>query len=106
MKTASVAELKARLSAYIKESEAGPVVITRKGRPVALLLTVEDEDEMERLILAHSPRFRAILERAHREIEEHGGIPHDQFWEEVERERQKPPKKPPRKSASRAEKAK
>ena len=32
MKIASVADIKARLSAYLKESEQGPVVVTRNGR--------------------------------------------------------------------------
>ena len=38
MKIASVADVKARLSAYLKESEAGPVVVTRNGKAVAVLL--------------------------------------------------------------------
>ena len=35
MKIASVAEVKARLSAYLRASEEGPVVVTRNGKPVA-----------------------------------------------------------------------
>ena len=83
MKIASVADVKARLSAYLKESEAGPVVVTRNGKAVAVLLAVSDEDDLERLILAHSPKFQAILDKSRRQIEETGGIPHDVFWREV-----------------------
>src|SRR5947208_3997846 len=83
MKIASVADVKARLSAYLKESAAGPVIVTRNGKAVAVLLAVTDEDELERLLLAHSPKFQALLERSRRQIEETGGIPHDQFWSEV-----------------------
>ncbi len=83
MKIASVADVKARLSAYLKESESGPVVVTRNGRAVAVLLSISDEDELERLILAHSPKFRALLDHSRRQIEESGGIPHEQFWREV-----------------------
>src|SRR2546425_12608623 len=86
MKTASVAEVKARLSAYLKESQDGPIVVTRNGRPVAVLLAVTDEDELERLVLAHSPKFQALLDKSRRQIEETGGIPHDVFWREVEAE--------------------
>ena len=86
MKIASVADVKARLSAYLKESEAGPVVVTRNGKAVAVLLAVSDEDELERLLLAHSPKFQAILENSRRQIEETGGIPHEQFWREVKAE--------------------
>jgi prevent-host-death family protein len=84
MKIASVADVKARFSAYLKESEAGPIIITRNGKPTAVLLNVDDEDEIERLILAHSPKFRAILQAARQEIAETGGIPHDEFWRQVD----------------------
>jgi prevent-host-death family protein len=84
MKIASVADVKARLSAYLKESQNGPVVVTRNGKAVAVLLSVADDDELERLVLAHSPKFQALLDRSRRQIEETGGIPHDVFWREVE----------------------
>src|SRR5437660_3926257 len=86
MKMVSAADVKARLSAYLKESQEGPVIVTRNGKPVAVLLAVTDEDELERLVLAHSPKFRAILDKSRRQIEETGGIPHDVFWREVEAE--------------------
>jgi prevent-host-death family protein len=86
MKIAPVADIKAHLSAYLKESEKGPVVITKNGKPVAVLLGVTDEDEIERLILAYSPKFREILDRGRQQIQETGGIAHDDFWREVESE--------------------
>src|SRR5947209_6805038 len=86
MKIASVADVKARLSAYLKESQEGPVIVTRNGKAVAVLLAVTDEDELERLVLAHSPKFQALLDKSRRQIEETGGIPHDVFWREVEAE--------------------
>jgi prevent-host-death family protein len=86
MKIASVADVKARLSAYLRESQEGPVIVTRNGKPVAVLLAVTDEDELERLLLAHSPKFQAILDKSRRQIEETGGIPHEEFWRQVEAE--------------------
>src|SRR5438874_1850812 len=83
MKIASVAAIKARLSAYLRESQEGPVVVTRNGKAVAVLLAVTDEDELERLVLAYSPKFQALLDRSRRQIEATGGIPHDVFWREV-----------------------
>ena len=90
MKIASVAAIKARLSAYLKESEQGPVVVTRNGKAVAVLLAVTDDDELERLVLAHSPKFQALLDKSRRQIEETGGIPHEQFWREVKARARKP----------------
>src|SRR5206468_12836407 len=93
MKIASVADIKAHLSAYLKESEQGPIVVTRNGKAVAVLLAVTDDDELERLVLAHSPKFQALLDKSRRQIEETGGIPHEQFWREVKAERRKPASK-------------
>jgi prevent-host-death family protein len=84
MRIAPVAEIKARFSAYLRESAEGPIVVTRNGRPVAVLLSVEDEDELERLVLAYSPKFRQILEAGRIQIRKDGGIRHEDFWEEVE----------------------
>jgi prevent-host-death family protein len=84
MKIASVAEVKAHLSAYLKESEQGPVIVTRNGKPVAVLLAVGDEEELERLVLAYSPRFQSVLEAARQQIREGKGIPHEEFWQDVE----------------------
>src|SRR6266853_6880697 len=84
MKIASVADVKARLSSYLKASVTGPVVVTRNGKAVAVLLGVEDDDELERLLLAHSRKLRAILDAADRRIEEGAGIGHDEFWKKVE----------------------
>ncbi len=84
MKIASVAEVKARLSSYLKASAAGPVVVTRNGKAVAVLLGVEDDEELERLLLAHSRKLGAILDAADRRIEEGAGIGHDELWQQVE----------------------
>jgi prevent-host-death family protein len=86
MKIASVADVKANFSSYVKESEEGAVVITRNGKPVAVLLGVQDDDEVERLILSRSRKLRAILDAAHQRIRAGEGIPHDEFWKQVEAE--------------------
>jgi len=44
------------------------------------------EEELERFLLAHHPEFLRILEEGERNIRETGGIPHVQFWAEVEQE--------------------
>lgn len=84
MKTATVADMKARLPAYLKQSLEEPVVVTRNGKAVAVLLAVADDEEAERLALAHSPKFQALIEKSRRQIEKSGGIPHDVFWRRVE----------------------
>ena len=58
MKIASVAEVKARLSSFLNATAEGPVVVTRNGKAVAVLLGVEDDEELEGLLLAHSRKLR------------------------------------------------
>jgi len=85
MKMASVADVNTHFITYLKQCEQGPVVILDNNRPVAVLVTVgEDEEELERLILAHTPKFRRLLEDAKARIRQTGGIEHDAFWNLVE----------------------
>ena len=86
MKIAPVADVKARFSSYLKSSAEGPIVVTRHGKPVAVLLSIEDESELERLVLAYTPRFRGILEAARQQIRDTGGVRHEEFWQEMEAE--------------------
>jgi prevent-host-death family protein len=93
MKIASVAEIKSQFSAFVKASEAGPVVVTRNGRPVAVIVGVHDKDEIEHLLMAYSPRLRAILEASRKQIREGDVLGHDEFWAEVEASRASKPRR-------------
>jgi prevent-host-death family protein len=86
MKIASVADVKARFSAYLKKSENGPVIVTRNGRPVAVLLAMQDEDDIERLALAYSPWFQAILEKSRQQIRKGEWLNEKDFWRELDAE--------------------
>ncbi len=84
MKVASVGEIKTRFSAFLKASEAGPVVVTRNGKPVAVIVGVQDEDEVEQLLMAYSPRLQAIVEASRKQIREGDVLSHEEIWAEVE----------------------
>jgi len=79
-------QVAADFAGYVKAAKQGPVVVTRKGRPVAVLLGSESEDDVERLLMGHSPELQSILEAARKRFREGRGIPHDTFWKEVEAE--------------------
>jgi prevent-host-death family protein len=83
VKIASVAEIKAQFSAFLKASEGGPVVVTRNGKPVAVIVGVQDEDEIERLLMAYSPRLQAILEMSRKQVRERDVLGHEEFWSQV-----------------------
>ena len=87
MKTASAAKIAARFNEYLEASRQQPVLITRNGKPVAVLLAVQDKAEAEQLASGRLRSLRSIFEEAHEQLEKEGGIPHDQFWREVEQSR-------------------
>jgi prevent-host-death family protein len=93
VKTASAAKIAAQFNDYLKASREQPVLITRNGKPVAMLLAVQDKAEAEQLAVSRSRSLRTIFEEAHEQIQKGGGIPHDQFWREVEQSRRA--KRPP-----------
>lgn len=66
MKVASVAELKARLSDYVERCRHEAVVVTKHGHPRAALVPLEDEDDLERFLLARNPTFLQLLARSAR----------------------------------------
>ena len=89
MRIAPLADVKARLSAYLDECGAeGPVVITRNGKAAAVLLVPFDDDDLERLMLGRSPRFQALLNRSRQSIKEGKGLSEEAFWEAVRKRAQ------------------
>ena len=86
MKIAPVVEVKAKLSAYLDSCrDEGPVIITRNGKPIAILLTPHDEEDLERLAMAYSPQFQAILEKSRQSLKGGKGLEWDEFWAEAEK---------------------
>ena len=91
MRIAPLADVKARLSAYLDEAEAkGPIVITRNGKAVAVLLAPVDDDDLERLLVARSPRFQALLSKSRRSIQSGKGLSRNDFWKAVKLRQSKP----------------
>jgi prevent-host-death family protein len=74
MKIAPLAEVKDRFSAYIDESRNAPIVVTRNGKPVAMIIGIEDEDDLDALLLVHNPRFVQLLEEARQRVRSTGGV--------------------------------
>ena len=84
-----LAELKAKLSAYLDErGTEGPIVITRNGKTAAVLLVPSDDDDLERLLLGRSPRFQALLDSSRRSIEAGEGLSEESFWKAVQQRAQ------------------
>ena len=89
MRIAPLADVKARLSAYLEECGVeGPVVITRNGKPAAVLLVPFDDEDLERLMLERSPRFQALLNRSRTSIQVGKGLSEVAFWKAVRKRAQ------------------
>lgn len=68
MKFANVRELKNKTSAMLKIVERGnTVLVTTHGRPTAMLVPVT-EDDIEDILLAHSPQLRKKIEEGLKDI--------------------------------------
>ncbi len=85
MRIIPLADAKTHLSAYVDQCiEEGPIVITRNGKPAVVMVAPEDAEDLENLVLSRSPRFRAMLEKSRRTIEDGQGLAEDDFWSAVE----------------------
>jgi prevent-host-death family protein len=87
VKTASAAKIAAQFNDYLEVSRRQPVLITSNGKPVAVLVAVSGKAEAARIASGHPRSLRSIFEEAHDQLEKGGGIPHEEFWREVEKSR-------------------
>ncbi len=90
MRIAPLADVKARLSAYLDEAATtGPIVITRNGKAVAVLVAPVDDDDLERMLFARSPRFQAMLNKSCQSIKAGKGLSRNEFWKTVKQQHSK-----------------
>ena len=69
----SLREVKAKLSKIINDLPAErSVVITKNGRPCAVLFPVTEETDLETMLLSQRKDFWQLLDRAHKEGEKKG----------------------------------
>jgi prevent-host-death family protein len=60
MKQIPLSEIRDDLSRYLREAESEEIIITRRGRPVGVLIGFDLEDDW----LEHDPRFLQRIEQA------------------------------------------
>ncbi|MGH8672800.1 MAG: type II toxin-antitoxin system Phd/YefM family antitoxin [Burkholderiales bacterium] len=65
MKVVPIREAKASLSSYVDKAQTERVLITRHGRPAALVIGVQGE-ELEDLLTMGNPRFWEMIEARRR----------------------------------------
>lgn len=73
MRIESLREVKAKLSRIVRDLPSDrSVVITKNGRPCAVLFPVTEETDLESLLLAQNRDFGRMFDRAHKEGERKG----------------------------------
>ena len=73
MKTLEMTKATASLAEYAQEVNKEPVIVTRNGKPIAALVSVENAD-LETVALSVAPQFLALIERSRARQKTEGGI--------------------------------
>jgi len=61
------------LASYVRKADAGPVVITNEGRPVAALVFLENTD-LETVALSTDPEFLDLIQSSRERHAHEGGL--------------------------------
>ena len=73
MKIENIRAVKARLNQIVGAlPEEGSVIITKNGRPCAVLMPVTDDTDLEIVALSQNKRFWATFDRAVRRADDEG----------------------------------
>jgi prevent-host-death family protein len=73
MRTLDVTKATGPLADYAREIKKGPVLLTRRGKPVAALVSVRNADA-ETLALSTSPLFMALIDRSRSRLKSEGSL--------------------------------
>jgi len=73
MKLVEKADATGSLAEYAAELENGPVVVTNEGRPVAVLVAIENAD-LETVALSSNPRFIDLIEGSRARVRAESGV--------------------------------
>lgn len=73
MKTLEISKATAPLAEYARDVSKEPVILTVGGRPVAVLVSIENAD-LETVTLSTHPQFLALIERSRARQKAEGGI--------------------------------
>jgi prevent-host-death family protein len=83
MKLVDIGEAQAGLSSLVEQSQKERIILTRHGKPVAMLLGIKGRD-LEDLLLAQDPAFGNLI--ADRRREQRATVSHDMLVAEATRE--------------------
>ena len=75
MKVESIRDVKARLNSIVRAlPDEGSVVITKNGRPCAVLMPVTEDTDLEIVAISQNKRFWRMYDRAVARAEREGWV--------------------------------
>ena len=85
MKLIPLSQAKNTLSQVVLDAAESPVIITKNGVAAAVVIVPENEDDLERLVLSRSKKFRNLLEARVLAAKNGAKLGFDEFWAEIEK---------------------
>jgi prevent-host-death family protein len=85
MKLIPLSEAKNKLSSIVHDAESSPVVLTRNGKAVAVVIAPEDSDDLERLVMSRSKRLQRLLSESREQIARGEVLTADEVFAHLER---------------------
>lgn len=73
------------LATYVRKADAGPVVITSDGRPVAALVVLENAD-LETVALSTDPDFLDLIQSSRARRAQEGGLTSAEIRDRLKKE--------------------
>lgn len=73
LRKVEVTEATEPLAQYAEAVEEGPLVVTRDGQPIAVIISVENAD-LETVSLSNHPGFLEVIERSRARQKREGGL--------------------------------
>jgi PHD/YefM family antitoxin component YafN of YafNO toxin-antitoxin module len=64
----------AELNRHVRDARRQPIILTRKGKPVAAIIDLPNTD-VEAASLSSDPQFMAIIARSRKQAKQQGTVP-------------------------------
>ena len=82
IRTIDISEATQPLAEYAQHADTGPLVVTANGKPIAVILPIENADT-ETITLSENLHFLAIIERSRERQQREGGLTSEQVRERL-----------------------
>ncbi len=83
MKTLDVTKAQDSLASWARKRRGGPLIVTERGKPLMVLVPVEEGSDVESVSLAMDPEFIALIERSRARHKPGSGLSSDEMRSEL-----------------------